>query len=187
MPNKAHALNPQSLKLLRASDAQRSAKEMKIRLSETSAWTGNLFDLRIDSGVATFAGTSNYEGRFPATMTLRPETIEQLEGVFTMLNVFGWRVAYRPEDVGSTVDDGGSWSLEASSGGKSIFSRGDNASPSYNSSDVTSLHEERYGLLRDAIFAALRFSVPFGFTSNKQPAEQGACTQPSVAEAPSGG
>jgi hypothetical protein len=148
-------------------------KRMKIHLTETSAWTGNLFDLMIDSGVATFTGSDSYSGRFPEKITLRPETLEQLDGAITMLEVFDWRDAYRPEDVGSTVDDGGSWSLDASNHGKSISSKGDNASPSYRSSDMTTLHEERYGLLREAIFAALRFSVPFGFTSNKQEAEQG--------------
>lgn len=145
---------------------------MKIHLTETSAWIGNLFDLRIDSGVASFKGSDIYSGRLPEKITLRPETLEQLDGALTMLEVFNWRDAYRPEDVGSTVDDGGSWSLDASNRGKSISSKGDNASPSYRSPDITTLHEERYGLLREAIFAALRFSVPFGFTSNKQPAEQ---------------
>jgi hypothetical protein len=104
-------------------------------------------------------------------MTLRQETIDQLEGVLRLLEVFDWRETYRPEDVGSTVDDGGSWSLEASDGGKSISSRGEDAAPGYRGSDTTSLHEERYGLLREATFAALRFSVPFRFTSKKQEAE----------------
>ena len=144
---------------------------MKIHLTETSAWTGNLFDLRVDSGVATFAGTDIYAGRFPETTTLRPETLQQLDGALTMLDAFDWRETYRPEDVGSTVDDGGSWSIDASNRGRSVSSTGHNAWPSYRSTDITALHEERYGLLREAIFAALRFSVPFGFAPNKQEAE----------------
>lgn len=144
---------------------------MKIHLTETSAWTGNLFDLRIESGVATFMGTDIYMKRFPETMTLRPETMEQLGGALTFLEVFNWREVYRPEDVGSTVDDGGSWSLEASDRGKSVLTRGDNASPSYRSPNMTALHDERYGLLREAVFAALRFSVPFGYTPDKQSAQ----------------
>jgi len=135
---------------------------MKIHLTETSAWTGNLFDLRIDSDVASFVGSDIYQDRFPETMTLRPETIEQIGGALTLLAIFDWREEYRPEDVGSVIDDGGSWSLVASVDGKSVHSRGFNASPSYGSPSTTTLHEERYGLLREAVFAALQFSVPFG-------------------------
>ena len=145
---------------------------MKIQLTETSAWTGNLLDLRIDAGVATFSGSDIHAERFPETLTLRLETLEQLDGALTMLEVFDWRDAYRPEDVGSTVDDGGSWSIDVSNHGRSISSKGDNAWPSYKSADVTALHQERYGLLREAIFEDLHFSVPFGFRPNRQESEQ---------------
>lgn len=147
---------------------------MKIHLTETSAWTGSLFDLKIDSGVATFAGSDIYQGRFPETMTLRPETIDQIEGALTLLAVFDWREVYRPEDIGSVVDDGGSWSLDATVGGMKAHSTGFNASPSYGSPSTTTVHEERYGLLREAIFAALRISVPFGFRPKNQEAQQAA-------------
>jgi hypothetical protein len=145
---------------------------MKMHLTETGSWTGILFDLMIDSGTAIFTGKDIYRGRFPDRMTLRSETIEQLEGALMLLEVFDWRTTYQPEDVGSTVDDGGSWSLDASNRGRSVSSRGDNASPSYRSANETTLHEERYGLLREATFEALRFSVPFGFKPNKLEAEQ---------------
>jgi|GEM_PF-2725561 len=145
---------------------------MKIHLTETSTWTGNLFDLRIDSGVATFTGSDIYKGRFPEMMPLRPETIKQVDDALTMLGVFDWREMYRPEDIGSVVDDGGSWSLDASNFGKSISSKGFNASPSYRSLSATTLHEERYGLVREAIFAALRYSIPLGSRPDKQEAEQ---------------
>lgn len=151
---------------------------MKIHLTETSAWTGNLFDLKIDSGVATFAGSEIYQCRFPETMTLRPETIEQIDGALTLLGVFDWREEYRPEDIGSVVDDGGSWSLHASVGGMIVRSTGFNASPSYGSPSMTTVHEERYGLLREAIFAALRFSIPFGFRPKNQEAQQVMAHQP---------
>ena len=152
----------------------RCAKNMKIHLTEASAWTGYLFDLKIESGVATFAGSDIYQGRFPDTMSLRPETIEQIEGALILLAVFDWRELYRPEDIGSVVDDGGSWSLDASVGGMTVHSTGFNASPSFRSPSTTTIHEERYGLLREAIFAALRFSVPFSFRPKNQEAQQAA-------------
>ena len=145
---------------------------MKLHLTEVSAWTGLLYDLQIESGTASFSGSDDYRDRFPGKFKLREETERQIEDVVELLSVFEWRARYRPEDVGSVVDDGGSWSLSATFGDRSVECRGENAFPGYRSSAATTLDEERLGLLRCGIFAALRLSIPFGFSSENQRAEQ---------------
>lgn len=145
---------------------------MKLHLTQVSAWTGLLYDLQIESGTALFSGSDDYRDQFPGRFKLREESERQIEGVVELLSVFDWRARYRPEDVGSIVDDGGSWSLVVVVGDRSVESCGENAFPSYRSSADTALDEERLGLLRCGIFAALRLSVPFGFSSENQRAEQ---------------
>lgn len=153
---------------------------MKLQLTERSAWTGDLFRLLIEADTATFWGSDVYTQKFPASMPLRGESIEELQGAMDLLGVFNWRAVYRSEDVGSIVDDGGSWCIKLSVSGRMMSSRGFNAYPSYKSSDMTTLNEERYGLLREAVFTALNRSVPYGFTLKRQEAEQNAAGQPTT-------
>jgi hypothetical protein len=145
---------------------------MKLHLTESSAWIGLLYDLKIESGEVSFTGSHIYDGRFPSRFKLRNESNGQIEDGIHLLDIFHWRPIYQPEDVGSTVDDGGSWSLSAIVGDRTVASAGQNAFPSYRSASTTALHEERFGLLRTTVFAALQLSVPFGYSAAKQKAEQ---------------
>jgi len=141
---------------------------IELKITERSAWTGDLYRLQIESGKAKFWGSDIYEGRFPDTMPLKEQSVEELDGAITLLGVLNWRKVYRPEDVGSVVDDGSSWELTLVTDQGKVSSKGYNASPSYKSSDITSLNEERFGLLREAIFTALNHSTPFDFALDNQ-------------------
>ena len=150
---------------------------MKLRITEKSAWTGILYEVSIDGDSASFTGAEIYRDRLPANIALRPESVQQLEDAISFLELQEWRDSYRPEDVGSVVDDGGSWHCVLEVAGSTTSSAGDNAFPSYSSPSATSLHEERFGLLRESVFAALKLSVPFGSYAGQTKAEQGVAPQ----------
>ena len=151
---------------------------MKLRLTEKSAWTGLLYEVSIDGGVASFTGAEVYRDLFPAEVTLRPESLKQLEDAISFLELPRWRDSYRPEDVGSVVDDGGSWRVDFGAADKIMSSAGANAFPSYASPTTTTLYEERFGLLRESVFAALKLSVPLGSHAAQTNAEQAAGGRP---------
>ena len=150
---------------------------MKLRITEKSAWTGLLYEVSIDGDAASFTGAEIYRDRFPANIALRPESVQQLKDATSFLELEQWRDSYRPEDVGSVVDDGGSWNCVLDVTGSIMRSAGDNAFPSYSSPSTTSLHEERFGLLRESVFAAIKLSVPYGCHAGQTKAEQGVAPQ----------
>ncbi|HEY1123554.1 MAG TPA: hypothetical protein VGE67_18195 [Haloferula sp.] len=137
---------------------------MKLHLKEEGSWAGILFDLVISSGEVVFAGHESYAGRLPGKFTLREGSLERLEAAFGLLELPCWKPVYRPEDIGSVVDDGESWSLDVEFGGVRVSSRGSNAYPSFKLATETSLFGERWNLLREAVFSTLDFSVPFGWS-----------------------
>ena len=144
---------------------------MKLRITENSAWTGLLYEVSIDGDAASFTGAEIYRDRLPTNIALRPESVQQLEDAIAFLELPRWRDSYRPEDVGSVVDDGGSWHVDLEVTDRIMRSAGDNAFPSYSSPSTTSLHEERFGLLRESVFAAIKLSVPFGSHAGQTKAE----------------
>lgn len=145
---------------------------MQLQLVEAGFFNDVGHKLVIGSGAACFAGTGIPRIRFPAEVNFRRESEHELLDALVLLDVFSWRKEYHAEDAGSVVDDGGWWSLDVEAGGKRVCSRGENAFPSYKAPLITSLREERLGLLRAAAFAALRLSVPFAYYIGNPAAER---------------
>ena len=137
---------------------------MKLHLKEEGAFTGPLFDLMISSDEVVFVGNDSYRNRLPGKFTLREGSLERLEAAFALLELPSWKASYRPEDVGSVVDDGEWWTLEVEFGDVRVSTNGVNAYPSFNSAIETSLFGDRWNLLREAVFSTLDFSVPFGWS-----------------------
>ncbi|MCW1926190.1 hypothetical protein OKA05_26770 [Luteolibacter arcticus] len=141
---------------------------MKLHLKEESSWTGTMYDLIIGSDAVVFAGFETYRDRFPAKFSLREGSLERLEAALKLLELESWKASYRPEDVGSVVDDGGSWTLDFEFRDRRVLSNGVNAYPSFRYPAETSLHEERWHLLKEAVFSTIGFSVPFGWNAKRQ-------------------
>ncbi|MDA7916254.1 hypothetical protein N9B94_03370 [Verrucomicrobia bacterium] len=132
---------------------------MKIHIIEKGTFVGVLYELTIDASIASFVGAEFYKDRFPSKIDLRDDSQQQLKDVVQLLGVFEWQGKY----LTPTTDDGVSWSLEVECPDRIVRCYGENGYPSYKAHETTSGFEERFGLLRSAIFSALKLSVPYGW------------------------
>lgn len=115
---------------------------------------GGEYSWRLKDGELRYRGTESFKdliiGRIPVTAN----RVQKFASALDLLAVWSWRDDYDPQDLGHVCMDGGYWWFKAEINGRSIRARGANSYPSYEDARLTSCDEERFGLLKTALYEA---------------------------------
>jgi hypothetical protein len=91
--------------------------------------------------------------RIPATKL----QVDAFEHAIDLINIWEWRIDYRPEECGWSVLDGSAWSFSAQGKERSHKCGGGNAYPSFADATLAAVNQERFALLVAAFYDA--FSI----------------------------
>lgn len=105
------------------------------------------FTWKLDRGLLCYRGTDGYHDPTMEPIPVSAEQIARFVELLDSLDVWHWKRDYEPEDIGYSVEDGGSWKFETRINGRTCQTAGTNAYPSLDDAAMTSLEPERFGRL----------------------------------------
>ncbi|MFN3149159.1 hypothetical protein [Bremerella sp.] len=122
-----------------------------LSVTDLSSWT-----VRIEDGLLvreTAPGLRlDKSGLVPALQVkVDDDHLGQFVEVVDFLEVWSWNSHYDPEECGTRIFGGTSWSLSVKMDGRNCHASGENAYPSFADVNKTSLREERFGMLVAAL------------------------------------
>jgi hypothetical protein len=133
----------------------------RFELAERRCFQGE-YSWRLKEGELRYRGTKHFQSLFNGRIPVTEEMLQKFIAALDLVEVWDWRGDYSPGDIELAVLDGGDWLFKAEIDGRSVKASGDNAYPAYENAQQTTCEEQRFRLLKAALYDAFSIDVYIG-------------------------